>query len=164
MASEFTLAQRMDRGAVVSGNEALALAILPSGRRLILANFIKFKASLSHSNSKVPILGRRNKTNRRGQGEISVEATAHYNCSTFREIELEHKKNGSDYTFDLQIINNDPGSSVGRQVVILYGVSWDEIPLAMFDAEADYVTEDLSGTADDWDMENVFNENGLKQA
>lgn len=164
MANEFTLAQRMDRDAVVSGNEALALAILPSGRRLIMANFIKFKATLSHSSSKVPILGRRNKTNRRGQGEISIEATAHYNCSTFREIELEHKKNGSNYTFDLQVINNDPSSSVGRQVIVFYDVSWDDIPLAVFDAEADYLTEDLSGTADDWDMENVFNENGLKQA
>ena len=112
----------------------------------------------------MPILGRRNKTNRRGQGEISIEATAHYNCSTFREIELEHKKNGSNYTFDLQVINNDPSSSVGRQVIVFYDVSWDDIPLAMFDAEADYLTEDLSGTADDWDMENVFNENGLKQA
>ena len=160
----FNLAERMERGAVVSGNDAIIYIILPDGRRLVLANVIKFSSEVNYSKTSYPILGLQNKPHKKGTGEISGSMTLHYNCSIFREGMLEYKKTQKDAYYDLQVVNEDPDSGVGRQTVIFYGVNFDSLPLALVDAESEYLTEDLKFTANDWDLENVFSEDGLKQA
>ena len=62
------------------------------------------------------------------------------------------------------MVNEDPNSGVGRQTVIFYGLNFDEMPLALIDAESDYLTEELSFTANGWDLENVFGAGGLLDA
>ena len=88
----FNLAERMERGAVVSGNDAIIYIILPDGRRLVLANVIKFSSEVNYSKTSYPILGLQNKPHKKGTGEISGSMTLHYNCSIFREGMLEYKK------------------------------------------------------------------------
>ena len=160
----FSLAERMDEQAVVSGNDAIAYLILPDGRRKVWANILNFEASESYSKTKYPILGRRTKPARKGPGEVAGKVKMHYNTSTFREAALEYKKTGKDAFYNVQVVNEDPNSGVGRQTVIFYGLNFDEMPLALIDAESEYLTEELSFTANDWDLENVFGAGGLLDA
>lgn len=160
----FSLSERMDSTAVVSGNEALIYLILPDGRRKIAGNVIKMDAEAQYSKTEYPVLGYRIKPNKKGPGSIKVKMTLHYNTSVFREAALEFQKTGKDSYYDMQLINEDDNSGLGRQTVLLYGVNWDNMPLFKADAESDYLTEDLTGTANDWDLDNVFTDGGLIDA
>lgn len=160
----FLMSERMEDRAVVSGNDAIAYMIFPDGRRKVLANMLSCDARQTYTKTKYPILGKRTKPAKKGQGEITGTMKLHYNTSVFREAALEYQKTGQDSFYDIQLVNEDPNSGVGRQTVILYGLNFDEMPLALIDAEADYLTEDLPFTANSWDLENIFGDGGLIDA
>ena len=58
--------------------------------------------------------------------------------------------------FDIQVTNEDPTSAVGRQTIILKNCLFEGGILAKFDADSEYLDEDLSGTFDDWEMPEKF--------
>ena len=154
----------MDDQIVVNGTEARVYLLFPDGRRKIWANLTKFNVQIDYSKTQYPVLGMRTKPSRKGAGTITGSLTQHYNCSEFREAALEYQNSGVDSSYDVQIVNEDPNSGVGRQSVILYGLNFDSIPLAMLDTESEYLTEDLSFTANSFDIENSFSSGGLKDA
>ena len=45
--------------------------------------------------------------------------------------------------FSIQIINDDPSVSVGDQVVVLYNCKLSKIPIAMLDADAEWLEEEV---------------------
>lgn len=159
----FTLDQRMDEMAAVSGTEGICYAMLPDGRRPILANVLKFEAKVKFQKKAIPILGRKTKANKKGLAEGTGSMTMHYNTSIFREMAQEYKNTGRDGYFDLMIVNDDEGSIVGTQKVVLKRVNFDELTVAMLDAESEYLTEDLAFTFDDWDLREGFNTKGLRE-
>ena len=58
--------------------------------------------------------------------------------------------------FDIQITNEDPVSSVGRQTVILKDCNLDGGVLAKFSAEDEYLEEELRFTFEDFEMPETF--------
>lgn len=54
------------------------------------------------------------------------------------------------------ITNEDPTSSVGRQTVILKDCNMDGGLLAKFDADAEYLDEDMDFTFEDFEMPETF--------
>ena len=79
-----------------------------------------------------------------------------YNQSVFREMLLEYKRTGFMPTFDIQVANEDPTASVGRQTIILKNCLTKGGILAKFDADAETLDEELEGTFDDWEMPETF--------
>ena len=82
--------------------------------------------------------------------------TAHYNQSVIRKMLLEYKRTGFMPTFDIQVSNEDPTASVGRQTIILKNCLTKGGILAKFDADAETLDEELEGTFDDWEMPETF--------
>ena len=68
-----------------------------------------------------------------------------------------YKNTGVDVYFDIQITNEDPTSAAGRQTVILKDCNIDSALLAKFDADAEYLDEDMDFTCEDFEMPEVFN-------
>ena len=62
-----------------------------------------------------------------------------------------------DIYFDIQITNEDPTTSVGRQTIILKDCNLDGGILAKFDADAEYLDEDVDFTFEDVEMPEKFN-------
>ena len=60
--------------------------------------------------------------------------------------------------FEIQVTNEDPTSSVGRQTVILKECNLNSIILAKFDADAEFLDEDIEFTFDDFAIPEVFHE------
>ena len=58
--------------------------------------------------------------------------------------------------FDIQVTNEDPTSSVGRQTVILKDCNIDGGILTKFDADAEYLDEDMDFTFEDFEMPEAF--------
>lgn len=160
----FTLDQRMDTQAVISGNDAIVYITFPDGRRKILGDLLSMTVTQKYDKAKIPILGLRNKVSKKSLGECTGTMKIHYNTSVFREAALEYQKTGVDSYYNLLVVNEDANGVVGRQVIVLKGVNFDEVPVAMIDAEAEYLTEDLPFTVNDWDIEGSFNDVGMRDA
>ena len=104
----------------------------------------------------MPILGRTGKGNKATGWKGTGSATFHYNTSVFRELLARYKDSGEDIYFDIQITNQDPTSGVGSQVIILKDCNVDGGILAKFDADAEYLDEEMDFTFEDWEMPAKF--------
>ena len=126
------------------------------GNRYNFMQAINLEASVEKTKSEIQILGRTGKGNKTTGWKGSGSATFHYNTSIFRELLYRYKETGQDVYFDIQITNEDPTSSVGRQTIVLKDCNVDGGILAKFDADAEYLDEDLDFTFEDWEMPEQF--------
>ena len=83
-------------------------------------------------------------------------ATFHYNTSIFRQMMIQYKDTGEDIYFEIQISNEDPTSGAGRQTMILIDCNIDGGILAKFDADGEYLDEDMDFTFEDFKMPEAF--------
>lgn len=127
------------------------------GNRYNLMQAINLEAKMEKTKSEIPILGKTGKGNKTTGWKGTGSATFHYNTSIFRELLYLYKQTGQDVYFDIQITNLDPTSTVGGQTIILKGCNIDGGILAKFDADAEYLDEDMDFTFEDWEMPERFN-------
>lgn len=125
-------------------------------RRYNFMQAINLEAKFEKSKTEIPILGKTGKGNKASGWKGTGSCTAHYNTSIFRQMMLDYKETGTDVYFDIQITNEDPTSSVGRQTIILKDCNVDGGILAKFDADADYLDEDIDFTFEDFSMPEYF--------
>ena len=128
------------------------------GTRYNFMQAINLQASIEKTKTEVPILGKTGKGNKATGWKGTGSATFHYNTSIFRELLLKFKATGEDMYFDIQITNYDPTSAVGRQTTILKDVNIDGGLVAKFDADGEYLDEDMDFTFEDWEMPEKFNQ------
>ncbi len=117
---------------------------------------IDLEAKLEKTKVEVPILGKTGKGNKANGWKGTGSATFHFNTSIFRQLMKRYKDTGEDIYFDIQVTNEDPTSSVGRQTVILKDCNIDGGTLAKFDADADYLDEEMDFTFEDFEMPETF--------
>ena len=127
-----------------------------NGTRYNFMQAINLEAKMDKTKTQIPILGKVAKGNKSTGCEYSGSATFHYNTSLFRELLLKFKETGEDIYFDIQATNEDPTSSVGRQTVILKNVNLDGGIIAKFDADGEYLDEDVDFTFEDWELPEKF--------
>lgn len=126
------------------------------GNRYLFMQAIDLEAKMDKTKTKVPILGKTGKGNKASGWEGTGSATFHYNTSIIREMLKKYKDTGEDIYFDIQISNEDPTSAVGRQTIILRDCNVDGGILAKFDANGEYLDEDMDFTFEDWEMPETF--------
>ena len=127
-----------------------------NGRRYNILQLINLEATMEKTKTEVPIMGKTGKGNKSTGWKGTGSATLHYNTSIFRELAYEYKKTGQDVYFDIQLTNEDPTSSVGRQTVILKDCNFDSVLLAKADADADYLDESMDFTFEDFEIPQKF--------
>lgn len=111
----------------------------------------------------VPVLGRTNTPSVMSGWTGSGTLTIYYVTSFFRSLILRYIKEGVPFYFDIQVVNDDPATSVGRQVVILKNCSLDNVTAAKFDVTTDdKLDEEISFTFNDYDILENFRQPRLK--
>ena len=118
---------------------------------------INVEATFEKTKSEVPILGQTGNGNKATGWKGTGSATFHYNTSIFRELMVRYKETGEDIYFDMQITNEDKTSRAGRQTVVLIDCNIDGGILAKFDADGEYLDEDMDFTFEDFKMPETFN-------
>lgn len=127
------------------------------GKRYNFMSAINVKATLEKQKIDVPILGRPTKGHKAISASITGSAEFHMNTSIWREVAYRFQQTGEDLYFDMQITNEDPTTSIGRQTVILKNCNTDSMLLAAFDADSDDVlTESLDFTAESFLLQEKF--------
>ena len=90
--------------------------------------------------------------------EGTFSGTMHYNTSVMRELAASFKDTAIDTYFEVQITNEDPASDAGSQTVVFYDCLSDAVILSKFDADAEYLDEEISGTFDEFSISEDFTE------
>ncbi|EQH68117.1 phage tail tube protein, partial [Clostridioides difficile] len=121
------------------------------GKRYNFMQAINLEAKMEKNKSEVPILGSTTKGNKSTGSKYTGSATFHYNTSIFRELLYRYKETGEDIYFDIQVTNEDPTSSAGRQTIILKDCNMDSGIIVKFDADGEYLDEDMDFTCEDWE-------------
>jgi len=88
---------------------------------------INLEANFEKNKTEIPILGKTGKGNKSTGWSGTGSATFHYNTSIFRQMMKQYKDTGEDVYFDIQVTNEDPTSSVGRQSLTLMRNTWMKI-------------------------------------
>lgn len=136
---------------------ALAECFVTIGtRRYNFMQAIHLEAKFEKAKTEVPILGKPGRGNKAVGWKGTGSATFHYNTSIFRQMMLDYKNTGQDTYFEIQITNEDPTSQVGKQTIILHDCNIDGGILAKFDADADYLDEEMDFTFEDFSMPESF--------
>ncbi len=132
------------------------------GNRYNFMQAINLEATMEKTKTEVPILGKTGTGNKASGWKGTGSATFHYNTSIFRELLCRYKDTGEDIYFDIQITNEDETSAVGCQTIILKDCNMDSGILAKFDAEGEYLDEEMEFTFEDWEMPEKFTQlNGM---
>lgn len=126
------------------------------GNRYNFMQAISLEASYKKNKKEVPILGKTGKGNKSTGWKGTGKATFHYNTSIFRMLMKRYKETGEDIYFDIQVTNEDPTATVGRQTVVLKDCNVDGGLLAKFDADAEYLDEDMDFTFEDFELPETF--------
>lgn len=127
------------------------------GNRYNFMQAISLEAKIEKTKKEVPILGKTGKGNKATGWKGTGSAKFHYATSIFRELMERYKNTGEDVYFDIQVTNEDETSAVGRQTVVLKDCNVNGGILTKFDADADYLDEELDFTFEDFDMPETFN-------
>ena len=127
----------------------------PNGDRYNFMSAINVEVTFEKNKTEVPILGRMNKGHKSTSSSITGSAEFHLNTAIWRELAEVFQNTGEDFYFDMEIINEDPTSGLGRQGIILHDCNWDSVTLAAFDADSDDVlTESIDFTAESFSFIN----------
>lgn len=141
---------------VLSAKKAECLITI-GDRRYNFAQMINLEAPLDKKKVEVPILGKSMTSHKTVGLSGTFSGTLHFNQSVLRQMMLDYKDSGIDQYFDIQITNEDPETNLGRQTIILKDCNLDGITLAKFDADGEYLDEDIEGTFEDFSMPESFN-------
>ena len=117
---------------------------------------INFEAKFEKTKTEVPILGKTGVGNKSTGWKGTGSATFHYNTSIFREMMQKYKDTGEDIYFEIQVTNEDPTSAAGRQTVVFVDCNIDGGILAKFDADSEYLDEEMDFTFEDFKMPETF--------
>ena len=147
----------MDAKDAVYGSLAYCYMTI-SGRRYNFMFLTEFESKWAVNITEVPILGKVGMGHKAAGGKGTWSGKAHYNQSQMRAVAEEYQKSGFMPYFDIQVANEDPTSTVGRQTVIHRDCLCDTFTLSKFQAGESILDEDLSGTYESFEIPEKFKE------
>ncbi len=127
-----------------------------NGKRYNFMQIINFEAKFEKNKTEVPILGKTGTGNKSTGWKGTGSGTFHYNTSIFRQMLVDYKNTGEDVYFEIQVTNNDPVSAAGRQSITFIDCNIDGGILSKFDADGEYLDEDMDFTFEDFEMTEAF--------
>lgn len=140
---------------IPAGSEAVAyIDINGKVEEFFYAKSIEASAELNKS--EVKVMGKRGVQNKATGWTGSGSMTIYYITTIFRNLLLRYAKEGVLPSFKLVITNEDKGTSIGKQTVVLYDCMIDSVNLAKFDVDSDALDEDMDFTFSDFDILEGF--------
>lgn len=121
------------------------------GNRYALLMAKNFEGKMNVETKEVPTLGRTVKGVKAVGASIKFSMAVYKVTEIFDELVERYKNTGLLPTFDLQVSNEDPATSIGRSSKIYTDCVIDgDVLLSMFDADGDFVEQTIEGYAQDF--------------
>ena len=147
-------------GDVISGQEGWATMTVynedGTSEIVNLFSIRNIEATCTLNKTGVRTLGKRGEQHKPNGWTGSASGTVYYVSSAFRKMAIQYIKTGIPVYFDVTLINDDPASTVGRQITLLKTCSLDEVCMGKLDVDADLLDEAVSFTFDDAELLEEF--------
>ena len=135
----------------------LATAYMTVGtNRYLLFQAKNLEASFEKNKSEVALLGKTGTGHKSTGWNGTGSMTIYKNTELFDEMCEKYKQTGEDTYFDLQITNEDPTSGAGRSTKILKDCNIDGAVIAAFDADGEWLEQDVDFTFEDFESPEKF--------
>lgn len=139
----------------ISGQEGKAIATIEG--QVVDLFFVKtLEATFNKKKSELRTLGKKSTQHKSSGWSGTGNMTLYYISSVFRQMAVRFAKTGRDVYFNVTVVNDDPGSSIGKQTMVLYNCNLDSTILARLDTEADVLEDSVEFTFDDIDLLDAF--------
>ncbi len=139
----------------INGAEGRAYSTI-NGNIELMFYLKKFEAKIEKKKTEGKTMGNRATQHKANGWNGTGSLTIYYITSVFRKMLLEYIKTGKDTYFDIQLVNEDPTSSVGKQTTVVKKVNIDSSVLAKLDLDAEAMDEEVSFTFEDFDILDEF--------
>lgn len=140
---------------IPAGSEATAyIEINNKIEEFFYAKSIEAKSEFNKA--EVKVMGKRGVQNKPTGWTGTGSMTIYYITSIFRQMALKYAKEGILPAFKLVVTNEDKGTTIGKQTIVLYDCVLDSVNLIKFDVESDALDEDLDFTFSDFDILDSF--------
>lgn len=139
----------------INGSEGRAYTTINGN--VELAFYIKkLTAKIDKKKSEGKTIGNRATQHKANGWNGTGSLTMYYVTTAFRKMMLEYIRTGKDTYFDVQVVNDDPTSSIGKQTVVIKKVNIDSVELAKLDLDSDALDEEVPFTFEDSEILDEF--------
>lgn len=128
------------------------------GQNIEMFNMKKFQSDAEFQETDFKIVGTTLVQKKTTGVTLTGTMTIYYGTPHFLRLLQEYLKTGRLPYFTLQITNDDPATSVGTQTVVLYNVKLQKLPVAMLDADADFLEMEVGFSYTNIEVLNYFND------
>lgn len=140
----------------VNGAEGKAF-VTRSGRVYEVAGFKNVRTGADIQSTDMRVVGTRKIQNKNNSVKLRGKANVYYGTDMWRDMVLEYIKTGKMESFDLEIVNSDPSTSIGTESMAYYGcMLMGEIPLSILDSEEAMLNYDFNFSYDDVEKLSSF--------
>lgn len=129
-----------------------------NGQNIEMFNIKKFQSDAEFQESDFKVVGTTLVQKKTTGVTLTGSMTIYYGSPHFLRLLQEYLKTGKLPYFTLQITNDDPSTSVGTQTVVLYNVKLQKLPVAILDADSDWLEEEVSFSYTNIEVLNWFND------
>ena len=141
----------------LNGKEGSAFMTI-NGRNIEMFGMKKFRSDAEFQEADFKVVGTRLVQKKTTGVSLTGSMTIYYGTPHFLRLLQEYIKTGRLPYFTLQITNEDPSTSVGTQTVVFYNVKLQKLPVAMLDADADFLEMEVSFSYTSLEVLNYFND------
>ena len=126
------------------------------GRNVELFQLKKFQTDADFQEADFKVVGTRLVQKKTTGISLTGSMTIYYGTPEFVKLVENYLKTGTLPYFTLQITNDDPATTVGVQTIAFYNVKLQKVPLSILDADAEFLTEDVSFSFTSFEVLNAF--------
>jgi len=140
----------------LNGKEGKAFATI-EGRNVEMFGLKKFQSDADFQEADFKVVGTRLVQKKTTGVTLTGSMTIYYGTPDFIKLVERYLKTGKLPYFTLQVTNDDPGTSVGVQTVAFYNVKLQKTPVALLDADTDWLSVDVSFSFTSFEILQAFN-------
>ena len=130
----------------VNGAEGKIFIAL-NGKNIEVASMRNITTNAEIQGNDMRVIGTRVIQNKANGAKQTGKGNIYYGSNMFTDMVLEYINTGRMPSFDIQITNNDPATSIGSQAMAYYGCKLTgTIPLSILDSEEAMLNYDFNFT------------------
>lgn len=128
----------------VNGAEG-KIFVTSNGKNIEVACMRNITTNAEIQSSDMRVIGTRTIQNKNNGAKLTGTGNIYYGTNLFTDMVLQYINTGTMPEFDIQIINQDPATSVGSQVMAYYGCTLTgTIPMSILNSEEAMLNYDFN--------------------
>lgn len=140
----------------LNGKEGRAFITNENGIVEEMFNVKSINLDFSLEESDMKVVGTRLVQKKTTGVSLSGTMTIYYGSPKFKQMCKDYMNTGRMPYFTLQVVNDDPATSVGTQTIVCYNVKIQSGKIAILDSDTDFLTEDVPFTFTRFEILTAF--------